>query len=303
MQANLGNMIKKVKTPSVSIVMGVRNAESTIEKTISSILNQANESLELIIVNDGSTDSTETIIRKINQEDNRIKCVTRKNKGLTISLIEGCELAQGEFIARHDANDLSVPGRINAQVDALRDNRKASFCSTFVRHVTREGVGALVTTYEGIIHGSVMMRKSAYLQVGGYRSQFYYAQDIDLWSRLEEVGDHIVIPKIYYEALLYPESISGTKGGDQRKFFNIITKASNARKKKENEEVWLNRAYRLSQRCRNQKTKKESFADGAYFIGSCLSEHNPTLAKKYFQEAIRFNGLHLRSHLRLAGMR
>ena len=110
MQANLGNMIKKVKTPSVSIVMGVRNAESTIEKTISSILNQANESLELIIVNDGSTDSTETIIRKINQEDNRIKCVTRKNKGLTISLIEGCELAQGEFIARHDANDLSVPG-------------------------------------------------------------------------------------------------------------------------------------------------------------------------------------------------
>ena len=294
---------RKESIPTVSVVMGVKNAEKTISNTIDSILRQEDVAIELIIINDGSTDSTERVVQALSREDNRIKLVTRENKGLTISLIEGCDIAQGEFIARHDANDLSLSGRLIIQVNALRENNDASFCSTHVRHITKEGVGALVTGKEGIIHGSVMMRKSAYKQVGGYRSQFYYAQDLDLWSRLEEVGRHIEIPSIYYEALLYPESISGTRSQEQRKFFHLIKQASNARRNNEDEGIWLDKARKLSQRLKNTKPRTAKFAEGAYFIGSCLIADNPSLATHYFKKAICYNKLHLKSYLRLAGIR
>lgn len=299
----LANMEEKtVRSPVISVVMGVKNAESTIKKTVDSILNQEDESLELIIVNDGSTDGTDELLKELSRKDNRIRFLSRENKGLTVSLIEGCAVAEGEFLARHDANDLSLPGRLRAQANALRENINASFCSTYVRHVTKEGIGALITGQNGIIHGSVMMRRSAYQKVGGYRRQFYYAQDVDLWSRLREVGSHIEVPFIYYEALLFPESISGTKGQEQKRFFELIEQASFARRDNREEKVWLDKAEELSMRCRGSRVRTTSFADGAYFIGSCLIEHNPSLAREYFKDAIRFNKLHLKSHLKLMGM-
>lgn len=283
--------------------MGVKNAENTIKKTVDSILNQEDIDLELIIVNDGSTDGTEGIIRELSRSDHRIRFLSRDNKGLTVSLIEGCAIAKGEFLARHDANDISLPGRLRTQADTLRENIDSSFCSTYVRHITKEGVGALITSSNGIIHGSVMMKRSAYEKVGGYRRQFYYAQDIDLWSRLRDVGSHIEIPCIYYEALLFSESISGTKGREQKKFSYLIEQASNARRERKEERVWLDKAEELSLRCKSSKVRPTSYAEGAYFIGSCLIEHNPSLARQYFKDAINFNRLHLKSHLRLLGIR
>jgi hypothetical protein len=220
-----------------------------------------------------------------------------------MSLIEGCRIAKGEFIARQDANDISLPGRFKSQIDALNEHQEASFCSTYVRHVTKEGIEALITAQEGIIHGSVMMRKDAYRQAGGYRKQFYYAQDIDLWSRLIEYGNHIAIPKVYYEGLLFSTSISGTKSKEQKKFLNIIKKASRARGEKKNEAIYLAKADILSNECRNAKISPLAYSNGAYFIGSCLVEHNPSLAKQYFLEAIELNHFHLRSRLRLARLK
>ena len=292
-----------MSSPIVSVVMGVMNAEDRIRETIDSILSQRGVELEFIIINDGSTDDTERIIRNYADEDVRIRILSRENKGLTISLIEGCQIAKGEFIARQDANDVSLPGRLRAQLDILIENQDVTFCSTYVRHVTKEGIEALITADEGIIHGSVMMRKSAYQQAGGYRKQFYYAQDIDLWSRLLEYGNHIAIPKVYYEGLLFSTSISGTKSKEQRKFLNIIKKASRARSEKKNEAIYLAKADILSNECRNAKINPLAYSNGAYFIGSCLVEHNPSLAKQYFLEAIELNHFHLRSRLRLARLK
>jgi glycosyltransferase involved in cell wall biosynthesis len=293
----------EMSLPTVSVVMGVKNAAGRIKETIDSVLSQKKVDLEFIIINDGSTDGTEKILQEYAEKDNRIKLFSRKNKGLTISLIEGCEIAKGEFIARQDANDVSLAGRFEAQVDALRDHQDVSFCSTFVRHVTKEGIGALITAHEGIIHGSVMMRKTAYIHAGGYRKQFYYAQDIDLWSRMLEYGKHIAIPRVYYEGLLFTNSISGTKSKEQRKFLDIIKKASDARNAKRDESSWLVKADILSKECKNTKVNPSTYANGAYFIGSCLVEHNPSLAKRYFQEAIELNHSHLRSRLRLARLK
>ena len=286
--------------PTVSVVMGVKNAQDKIIETIDSVLNQQDVDLELIIINDGSTDCTKKLIEDKAQEDQRIRLISHENRGLTISLIEGCALSEGEFIARQDANDISLPGRLKIQASALSVNRDSDVCSTFVRHVTKEGISALVTGDDGIIHGSVMMRRSAYLKSGGYRRQFYYAQDIDLWSRLLENGKHISIPHIYYEGLLFPGSITGSKSTEQKKFLKIIENASEARRTGNNERLWLNKAEYLSHSCRRTKGRTSTYADGAYFIGACLLEHNPSVAKSYFKEAISYNPRHLRAHLKLA---
>lgn len=286
--------------PTVSVVMGVKNAQNGIIPTIQSVLRQEGIELELIIINDGSTDQTKEVLQAQADKDSRIRLINRENRGLTISLIEGCQYAQGEYIARHDAKDISLPGRFLAQANALQTNQNASFCSTYVRHVTQEGIEAIVTAEEGIIHGSVMMRRTAYNLAGGYRPEFYYAQDIDLWSRLREKGEHIVIAKIYYEGLMFPSSISSTKGKEQKKYLNLINNATLARKRGESESQWLEKANELSIHCRKVKVRPSQCADGAYFIGACLQEHNPSLARKYYREALRFNSRHLRAHLKLA---
>ena len=83
----------------------------------------------------------------------------------------------------------------------------------------------------------------------------------------------------------------------------IIEGAAQARKDQSDENFWLNKAENLSKQCRGSVKKSSQYAEGAYFIGSCLVEHNPSVAKTYFQEALKFNRRHLRAGLRLTFMR
>jgi glycosyltransferase involved in cell wall biosynthesis len=301
-----------MKEPLVSVVMGVQNGGDRLNSTISSILNQDEVDLEFIIIDDGSTDSTSSILAEAARKDRRLKILSRPNRGLTISLIEGCNVARGKFIARQDANDLSLPGRLKHQVHELLKNETASLCSTHVRFTTEEGVTTLISSPEvnevtqglkGIIHGSIMMRKDLYYKAGGYRRFFYFAQDVDLWSRMVELGDHIVIPHIYYEGLMFPGSISGTRKKEQERFFYYIQQATQARSIGKDEGYWLKMAENYSMQCQSMTKKKRRDAGGAYFIGSCLSQNNPTLAKKYFGLALQSDPTHLKARFKLASLK
>jgi len=75
-----------------------------------------------------------------------------------------------------------------------------------------------------------MMRRSAYERAGGYRPMFYFAQDIDLWSRMVEFGSHLVVPEVLYEASLSPGSISGSRRREQEAFHALIVAATRARR-------------------------------------------------------------------------
>lgn len=292
----------------VSVVMGVRNGGDNLEKTIMSILKQEGVDLEFIVVNDGSIDNTERELDALARKDSRLVVITQEPRGLTASLIEGCKQAKGEFIARQDADDISLPGRLFEQVRYLSENIHASMCSTHVRYRTKEGALALTCTssqkesaqgLKGTIHGSVMMRRSFYNLVGGYRRDFYYAQDVDLWSRMVEVGEHIVIPAVYYEGLLYPTSISGSRRNEQKRLFYYIMKATIARRSGHSESEWLNKASQFSEECKVLKKSPKKEAEGAYFIGACLVQSHPRLAVEYFKKTLVLNPMHFKARLKL----
>lgn len=295
----------------VSVIMSVRNGGKEIEKTIESVTSQQGIRFEFIIVNDGSDDNTSEILHRISKQDSRLKVLDRGKRGITESLIEACNQAQGDYLARQDANDTSLKGRLCAQQLALNEDESASMCSTQVRFVTREGEVAMQTTahsvskydFSGIIHGSVMMRTEKYHQVGGYRPEFYFAQDIDLWSRLVEVGKHISIPSTYYEGMLFSSSISGSKKKEQERFLYYVKNATSSRRSGRSEQKWIEQAKQFSTKCRQAKNNQKKVGDGAYFIASCIEARNPELACHYLEEALKANPTHMRARLRLAKLR
>jgi hypothetical protein len=196
------------------------------------------------------------------------------------------------------------------QAEYLRSNPSAGLCSTHVRFVVPEGVTSELRTpspselVDGLTgpaaHGSVMIRRDTYLLAGGYRPQFYYAQDIDLWSRIADYAKHLVIPEILYEAIITPQSISGSRRHEQALFHQLIVGATHARRNGRSEDPWLQKAEMLSQACRTASPSPSGEADGAYFLGSCLLKQHPQLARRYFRRCLELNPRHLRARLRLA---
>jgi glycosyltransferase involved in cell wall biosynthesis len=301
-----------MQLPLVSVVMSVRNGGEKLLDTVNSILHQEGLDFEFIIANDGSTDDTQLILNDLASKDQRIRILEWEGIGLTKSLVKACEYARGDFIARQDVSDYSLPNRLLAQAKCLESNINASMCSTHVRFITPEGVTALTSNPSpspdsdgliGTIHGSVMFRKSSYQRVGGYRTEFYYAQDVDLWSRLVEVGDHLIIPTILYENCLSPGSISGTRKKEQAILFKLIVEASAARRSGKSEQDFLVKAFQYSLKCQNTSNRLGNQAGGAYFIASCLIQEYPSIAKQYLEIAIKLKPFHIRARLKLSQLK
>src|SRR5438128_1485891 len=101
--------------PVVSVVTSVYNGERYLLPSLESVLGQQGVDLELVVVNDGSTDRTGQILDDLASRDNRLRVLHQTNRGLTEALARGCSEARGRYIARHDADDLSLPGRLRRQ--------------------------------------------------------------------------------------------------------------------------------------------------------------------------------------------
>ena len=149
------------------------------------------------------------------RRDNRVRVIHQENAGLTRALIRGCAAATGDFIARQDAGDVSLPGRLKSQVAVLRDREDCVFVSCWTDfvgpkmnfYILREGralqqpINILSSQAEwGVIdgptsHPSVMFRTKQYTLCGGYRPEFYFGQDWDLWYRLASLGTFCTLQK------------------------------------------------------------------------------------------------------------
>ena len=121
--------------PLVSVVMSVYNDEERVGRSIDSILQQTFQDFEFIIINDGSTDGTVQVLDRYADQDSRIRVIHQENTGLTQALIRGCQQVQGQFIARQDSGDLSMPERLQAQSDFLTNHPDVSLVEIGRAHV------------------------------------------------------------------------------------------------------------------------------------------------------------------------
>ena len=179
--------------------MAVHNGQHFLGQAIESILNQSYSNFELIIVNDHSTDDSQTIIDHYSNNDSRIiQIKNQKNQGLTKSLNLGINLAQGTFVARMDADDISHPARFEKQINFLKSHTEIGLLGTNGYYIDENGktLGPL-NHYENdleirwgtlfnseFLHSSIMFRRDLFLLVGGYAEENKFAQDYELYSRL-----------------------------------------------------------------------------------------------------------------------
>jgi glycosyltransferase involved in cell wall biosynthesis len=293
--------------PEVSVVMSVYNGALHLAATLDSILSQEDMEFELIVVNDGSGDATGEILDAYARRDSRIRVIHQENTGLTRALIRGCAAASGEFIARQDAGDISLAGRLALQRSVLRTNSNIVMTSCGTRfvgpgneilyEVCQSGnelhCGLLQTDVAKVVgpssHSSVMFKREAYEKVGGYRAEFDVAQDLDLWMRLAEVGHCWATPEILCEFHLSEDSIGAARRFEQIRTTKTILKCAAARRSGANDSPligkWVHqRKWNLSIWPRvPRKLQKAKFY---YFIGSLLRDREPKKAKFYFWRAV-----------------
>ncbi len=244
-------------------MMGVHNEAENAPAAIESVLGQEGVDLELVIVDDGSSDATRDILRDFAKCDPRIRLIEQSNQGLTRALIEGCQAARGDYIARQDAGDLSLPGRLRVQTNALRAERRLSFVSCWTEfrgpeleylYTVKDQGGARIPTevmgrdamIEGpSSHGSVMFRREHYQQVGGYRDAFFLAQDWDLWYRLAEIGLFQMIPEVLFIKRVMPRGRSAVHRSLQHRLGEYVKEASRRRRAGGSDREVLERARLL----------------------------------------------------------
>ena len=185
--------------PLVSVVMPVYNGKPYLEEAIESILCQTFRDFELIIINDGSTDDSETIINNYKKKNDQIRTYSQENQGLVQTLNRGFGCAKGRYVARMDADDISLPQRLEQQVRILDTELDvamvgSSFCAVDEKgrhtYVTYQPVsdGAIrwhVLFHNPFAHTSVMLRASVMRKNNlQYDDSARHAEDYDLWSRL-----------------------------------------------------------------------------------------------------------------------
>jgi len=295
--------------------MSVYNGAERLVDTLSSILNQKGVDLEFIAVTDGSTDETLSILQRYAAKDNRLRVIDQENRGLTRSLMRGCREARGEFIARQDAGDISLPGRLRKEFDFLVTHPDVVLvsCGTrffdprgeCVHEVTqpedeaREGLGrhTLAEIRGPSSHGGTMFRRRAYEKEGGYRSQFQVAQDLDLWTRLIEHGEHAALQEILYVAEMTPDAISSANRALQINTAALVLECARRRNRGEDETSLLDKAGSLEMN-RKRSNKRLTKADFFYFLGSCTVSENKDRAHVYFRESLKNNPFHVRALFR-----
>ena len=301
--------------PQVSVVMSVYNGGATLRSSIQSVLSQQGVELEFIIVDDGSTDASAAILDEFARADSRVCIVRQENRGLTRALIRGCALAKGKYIARQDCGDLSLPGRLRDEHRAIESEVQAALISCGTRFVGPQGETLYEVTISeddvtaGLLtldlrrlrgpahHGCVLFRRELYERVGGYREQFYFAQDLDLWIRLAEQGRHVALPDVLYQASFAPGSIGGVYRSRQIACAKLILEGARLRRAGLDEAETLARAATIVPE--RKKATSMDRAAALYFIGACLRDRADPRARQYFRDALRANPLHLKSAMRL----
>ena len=225
-------MNKVIETPLISVLLSVYNDDENIKKSVDSILSQSYKNIELLVIDDGSTDHTNEILNSI--KDTRLKIFrNEENLGLTKCLNILIKKSQGKILARQDSDDISLPRRLEVQYNILHE-AQLDACTTraFIKNTKKSipryshllPINFVIKYKNPFIHGTLMIRKNAVLNIGMYDENLKYAQDYKLFIELLKKNYKIKILKSKLYVLNMENNISSLKKEDQQKFFREIQK-------------------------------------------------------------------------------
>lgn len=201
--------------PAISVVMSVYNGERYLAEAMDSILGQTFADFEFVIVDDGSKDSTAEILGAYARRDARVRVITQENTGRSEALNRGFAAAKAPLIARMDADDISLPQRLQQQVEFMRQHSEVGLLGGQCERITegsRQRIPWLVFHTEDadiraglpraypVTHGTAVLRKDLVLRLGGFRKALPEAEDNDLFLRMAE---HTRLANLAETVLLY----------------------------------------------------------------------------------------------------
>jgi len=306
-------------SPEITVVMAVYDGAALLQATIDSVLSQ-DADFELVCVDDGSNDGSAQLLASAAEGDSRVRVLHQAHRGLTAALVRGCAAARGDFIARQDVGDLSLPGRLAAQRAQIATSAEISLVSCGTRFVGPAGEVLYEVARSGeqmersyreldlhrllgvTHHGAVMFRGDSYRAAGGYREPFQVAQDLDLWLRLSERGRLAGLQEVLYVARLDPTSISGMRRPEQIRAARVALACAQRRRSGADDTPLLDSPF-LQRRPTGRVGRAWRAAQSRYFIGACLASTQPSAARRYYRQAIRAFPLHLRSWVALGSLR
>lgn len=210
--------------PKISVITGFYNRAALLERTISSILTQTYDDIELIVFDDASTDDTVDRLRDLETrlKDSRLRVVVNaENRGFVPSLVDAIEASSGEYIAIQGSGDASLPRRLELQAQILDTqpeigvvggwyyNIQENLGTERLRRPSANGMG-YEEFFKGNVfsHGEVMFRRDVYDLAGGYRVEFKNAQDYDLWLRMSRFTQFATVPEPIYDRYVQFDGVS-----------------------------------------------------------------------------------------------
>ena len=265
--------------PKISVVMPVYNGQCYLCEAVDSILNQTFSDFEFIIIDDGSTDGTWNILEKYSKQDQRIQIYRNAtNLGITKTLNRGLHIARGDYIARQDSDDISMPDRFQKQVDILDNQPQTILVSCNMELIDPEGkiIGHIRRACDLVMvrwyllfynhisgHSQVLFRRKQALECGGYLGSRSHNEDYEMWSQLINRGEIVILHDSLLKYRKHLESISIQNQTRQR--LSSVTQSKINIEKVVDRELTLEEATAL----------RAFFEPGSQYI-PCLEELGPS---------------------------
>lgn len=208
----------------VSVVMPVRNGARFVGEAVQSVLGQTLSRLEVVAVDDCSTDDTPLILSELAARDSRVHVFTLyREAGIVGALNRGCALAQAPLIARMDSDDRAHSSRLARQLELFDEDPRLVLVASGVvvidelgqalevrRPPQQDRIADRLRDENVLVHPSVMFSAKAFHDVGGYRPALQHAEDYDLWLRLAEIGRVDTISEPLLDYRFHPAQLSRT---------------------------------------------------------------------------------------------
>jgi glycosyltransferase involved in cell wall biosynthesis len=280
--------------------MSVYNCEEYLPACIDSVLSQTFQDFEFIIVDDGSTDRSAETIRSYT--DRRIVFLQQTNQGVATALNHALRFAHGEYVARQDADDVSLPERFCKEVAFLDTHPQVAVVGTAAALIDRTGhqfstfmpfvrhdrlVKELKHGFCPLMHGAVMLRRTALTQCGVYNPVFNWIQDVELWLRLSQYHQLANMREVLYQFRKHDSSITQKARIDLRiKEFAKTGKLQ----PQTNVEDWTNFCRQFEEECEAGRWNDTFEAENRLRKAQIeLAKGQPLRAVRWVADAVRLN--------------